>query len=223
MILLVSVIAGLMGGLARAWIGKRRLQVPELRHLWLVPAAFLPQWLAFYFPATRTLIPNELASAALVGSQLILLVVAWSNRRLPGFWILGAGLALNLTVITLNGGLMPITPETANWIYFGAPNMPLVIGERVGTGKDILLAASSTRLAWLSDCLLLPAWFPCRMAFSPGDVLIAIGAFWFLWRQGDVQIKRHATEQAALPGYQNITDTHDNTNAAATFRPDARL
>ena len=44
--------------------------------------------------------------------------------------------------------------------------------------KNILLLAADTRLAWLSDSILLPDWFPRSAALSPGDLFIALGAFW---------------------------------------------
>ena len=53
------------------------------------------------------------------------------------------------------------------------------MGSRLGTGKDIVLAVDQTRLWWLSDRFLLP--LPGGyVAFSLGDVLIAVGAFFVL-------------------------------------------
>ena len=104
MILLLAIITGLIAGSVRAWRGGRHLSSPRLRFTWLVPAAFLPQLLAFYLPATRELISDHLASAALVGSQLSLLIFAWFNRTQPGVRALALGLACNLLVITINGG-----------------------------------------------------------------------------------------------------------------------
>ena len=181
MILLLAVVAGLLAGLARAWQGGRRLASPNLCLVWLVPLAFLPQWLAFYLPATCKLIPDYLAATVLVGSQALLLVFAWLNRSQPGFWALGLGLALNLLVIALNGGLMPISPETVARLVPDAPPDAWQIGQRLGSGKDVILPIAATRLWWLGDRFLLPAWFPYQVAFSLGDAFIAGGAFWLLW------------------------------------------
>ncbi len=183
-ILLLAVIAGLLAGLARVWCRGRHLSSPRLRLVWLVPLAFLPQWLAFYLPATRQVIANDGAAIALVSSQALLLVFAWFNRDRPGFWMLGLGLALNLLVIALNGGLMPISPETVERLAQSTSANAWQIGSRLGTGKDIVLTIAATRLWWLSDRFLLPDWFPYRAAFSLGDTLIAAGAFWLLWAIG---------------------------------------
>jgi hypothetical protein len=95
-----------------------------------------------------------------------------------------------LAVISLNGGLMPISPET---LVQMAPDRPVgswPIGSRVGNAKDVILPTPQTRLAWLSDRFLLPGWFPDQAAFSLGDVFIAIGAFWWLWESGAPHFKK---------------------------------
>ncbi len=184
MVLLLAVVAGLIAGSARAWFAGRNLSPFKLRIVWLVPLAFAPQWLAFYLPATRDSVPNTMAAAVLVGSQILLLVFILFNREQPGFWALGLGLACNLLVIILNGGLMPIHPETVAQLKSDAPPDTWQVGHRLGTGKDVVLPVAATRLWWLSDRFVLPVWLPYRAAFSVGDVLIAVGAFWFLWALG---------------------------------------
>jgi hypothetical protein len=163
---------------------------PNLRLVWLVPVAFVPQWLTFYLPATRKLISDDLAAAVLIGSQTFLLVFAWLNRSQPGFWALGLGLALNLLVIALNGGLMPTSPETVARLVPDALPGAWRVGRRLGSGKDVVLPIATTRLWWLGDCFVLPTWFPYQVAFSLGDVFIAGGAFWLLWTLGDANDKQ---------------------------------
>src|SRR3712207_701242 len=160
MILLWAVAAGLAASLARAWVLGHRLHPPDLRLVWLVPLALLPQFLAFLIPATRRVIPDTLAATGLVSTQMLLLVFVWMNRHLPGFWALGLGLVLNLLVIILNGGLMPISPETVMRVTPDAPAESWQVGARLGTSKDIVLPVSATRLWWLSDRFVVKAWLP---------------------------------------------------------------
>lgn len=186
MILLIAIIAGLVAGVVRAKIAGRDFCHPDLRMGWLLLIAVIPQLFSFHQPQTSQITPDEVASGILVGSQLILLVFAWINRKLPGFWALGLGLSLNFLVIVLNGGLMPISPETVYRLSPGAVIESFHFSTRLGSSKDILLAIESTRLWWLSDCLVLPDWIPYRVAFSLGDIFIALGAFWLFWVHGDI-------------------------------------
>jgi hypothetical protein len=182
MLLILAVVAGLLAGLLLAWLSKRHYNVPEIRHIWLVIVAFIPQWLAFYLPATRRAIPDQGAKAALVGSQILLLIFVWRNiyqqsiRNRLGIWLLGIGLFLNLAVILLNGGLMPISPQNVTRLVPDADPGSWEIGSRLGTGKDIVLAVDQTRLSLLSDRFLisLPGY---KVVFSLGDVVVAAGAF----------------------------------------------
>lgn len=184
MILAGAVILGLAAGLVRAWIGSRTYQVLALRFAWLVPFAFLPQWIAFYQSKMGRGFPNRWAPAVLVSSQSVLATFAWFNRKKPGFWLLASGLFLNLAAIVRNGGLMPISPEAVRKLYPDAPETSWQIGKRLGNGKDIVLPPAETHLQVLSDRFLFPDWLHYKVAFSVGDVLIAFGAFWLLWTLG---------------------------------------
>jgi hypothetical protein len=182
LILLLAVLAGLLAGWMRARVGKRPLQASELEVWWLAVLAFLPQFFAFYLPATRPHVPDLLAALALVSSQALLLAFTLANFRQPGFWIMGVGLVLNLTVILLNGGLMPISPETIDRLY-PALQPDWEIGRRFGSGKDIVLPFNDTILGWLSDVFVI-SFIGRKIAFSLGDIFISAGVFWFLWAQG---------------------------------------
>jgi hypothetical protein len=106
------------------------------------------------------------------------------NLRLPGMWISGLGLGLNLIVILLNGGLMPIFPDTVLELYPEASADQIKAGERLGWSKDIVLHKEDTHLNWLGDRFLTPDFLNIRYAFSLGDALVAIGMIWTLWSFG---------------------------------------
>lgn len=185
MVLLYAVLAGLLAGSVRAWLTNRRFTLPDVQLLWLVPLAFLPQWVVFFWRPMRGLVSESVAAVVLVSSLVLLLIFAWANRQHRAFWWLGLGNLLNLAVIVFNGGFMPISPETVGELY--PPSTwpeDWQIGRWVNSSKDVILPEAETRLAWLSDRFLLPEWFPNRVAFSLGDALISIGAFWLLWQAG---------------------------------------
>jgi len=185
MILLCAVIIGLTAGLVRAQIRKRKYHPLVLHQWWLVFLAVVPQLFAFSFPATQSHFNSFWARFILIASQLILLAFIWRNRRELPLWIVGTGLALNLLVIVINGGWMPMSPETLVKIRPDLANETLLTGVRVGFGKDFLLDPTSTHLWFLSDIFVLPAWFPYRVAFSLGDILVALGIIGLFYAQGD--------------------------------------
>jgi hypothetical protein len=150
----------------------------------LVIAAFLPQILAFYLPATRAIIPGWLVNACLVSSLIGLLIFVWLNRTHHELWVAGLGISANLLVIIANGGLMPITMATVAALYPEAGLGSIFLGSRLGWSKNIVLSNETMHFGFLSDCLLMPDWIPWRYAFSLGDVLIAAGVFWLLWNGG---------------------------------------
>lgn len=139
----------------------------------------MPQLAIAYLPATRRLLPDWLAEISLLVSLVLFLAFVWLNRQLPGMPVLLLGLALNLSVIVLNGGWMPISPQTASHLTGENVLQFIGLGSRFGQ-KDILLLPQDTRLEFLADRFLLPARFPYQAAFSLGDILIALGVFWLL-------------------------------------------
>ncbi len=179
MILVFAVVVGLAAGLLKAKLRGVTYQPLDLVHIWLIFIAAIPQYLAFFLPATRSRIPDQWIPFILISTQFILLVFVWLNRKTPFVWLFGLGLLLNFVVICLNGGWMPISPETLTSL--GAPESSFRIGSRHGYGKDIVLTKDNTILWILSDILKLPRWIPYRIAYSVGDVLIAAGVIGFLF------------------------------------------
>ena len=188
MILLAALVLGLAVGLGMARLHGQPYQLPDLRHLWLVFLAFLPQFAILYIPALREQVPDRWAGIFLTASQVFLLGFAWLNRKLPGMMVLLVGAALNFLVMTANGGFMPINPQTASRLVPQEVLEEIPIGSRFGL-KDILLDPQDTRFEILADRFLPPAWSSYQVAFSLGDVFLAVGVFWLL-----IQPSKNSTE-----------------------------
>jgi hypothetical protein len=89
----------------------------------------------------------------------------WHVRLLPGVWLVTAGATLNLIVVLANDGRMPVDPTLAAQQLGGILNRRGHIGQYTLMGPD-------THLNWLGDWLALR---PLPEAYSPGDLLIAMG------------------------------------------------
>jgi hypothetical protein len=184
MVLLGAVATGLLAGMGWAGSQKVRYEAPVLHHLWLIFVASLPQYVAIHLLRDGAF--TRAAALCLMISQLLFLGFALLNRAHQGMQILMVGTLLNLMVMAGNGGFMPISPQTAARLVPQNILSNIPIGARFGA-KDILLLPQHTRLEWLSDRFLPPAWLPYQVAFSLGDVFIAIGVFWLLARQKHIE------------------------------------
>ena len=188
MILAVSVFIGVIAGVLRARANHTVFEIPDLRYYGLAVLGFVPQYL-FFFTSIGQDSPDWIVRSGLVISQIVFVLFVLANRSEPGFWVLGTGLSFNLLVILVNGGFMPISPEV---VYRLLPNVPpylFRVGDRFGSGKDLILPIDETRLHFLSDRFLLPDWSPYQVAFSIGDVLLVIGMLVFFWKLGGNLVK----------------------------------
>jgi hypothetical protein len=155
----------------------------------------VPQFIRVYLPITRRLFPNWLVVGFLLASQIMLLAFVWLNRRIMGMSILLCGVVLNILVMTTNGGFMPISPQTASRLVSEDLLGHTQPGSRFGI-KDILLLPEDTHFEWLADRFLPPTWFPYQVAFSLGDLFIALGTFWLLAKPGpSVQFRKQLIER----------------------------
>jgi hypothetical protein len=183
MILAGAVLVGLAAGLCRAWMGKRKYRVYDLKLPILVLVAFIPQYFAFFAPKIRGLISDNIVAILLISSLIVLLIFSILNIQKPSFWPICIGFFLNFLVIVFNGGLMPISLDTVNKMTSGTGSSWL-IGQRFGYSKDIILSPQMTKLAFLSDRFTVINFLGNSYAFSFGDILIAIGVVWLLWMLG---------------------------------------
>ena len=182
MILLLALGIGLIVGFVWSKQLGQQYQFPRLKYTWLAIIAFLPQFFFTYYEQSQALISDQVAALAIVTSYGLLLLFSWFNRHLPGMFVLIIGIILNFAVIIANGGFMPINLQTAEQIVGRERISSFDYGDRIGY-KDVLLPTNNTRLELLADRFLPPDGFPYQVAFSMGDIFIAVGACWLLARQ----------------------------------------
>lgn len=179
----------------RMWLTGHTWQAFSFRLWWLVPVAVVPQLLVFYLPGTRVWVPSIMVPVVLVWSQLVLIAFVWINRDVPGLWLLGAGLAMNLVATLANGGLMPVTAQAAANL---TPAEAVRLGARFGLGKSAVLPGDATVLGLLGDRFVLPTWIPYRAAFSVGDVFIVAGALVLSWALSNGKPQQRAMKLAEI-------------------------
>ena len=134
----------------------------RLRWPWLVVAALVVRAAILLTPFSRI---DGVQYVYLAALTALLAWTLWQVELVRGIWLIGVGSALNLIVIATNGARMPVAPELAG---------PLV---HSGTLGQYTLIGADTNLNWLADWIALPAPIGRLVpeAYSPGDVIIAIG------------------------------------------------
>lgn len=175
MILVLAVVLGLFASLvrhrSRVFSQVARIQ---LEWAWLALLALALQWPLLRAPAGPA---SDLGiqQTLFLLAHLLLLAFVWRNRRLPGILVVGLGVVCNLLVILVNGGFMPITPETLVRINPVSTLDQWPVGTHYAYSKDIILEQGGSRLWVLADILTVPSPFPWPTAFSLGDLFIAAG------------------------------------------------
>lgn len=180
MILVIAVIVAVLVALIRGGCLTRLVDL-RVRHAWLALVALLLQYpLVYNRVGDQTIFGVPLANLMMAVSCALVLYLIGANRRLPGIPLVGLGMLANLTVMALNSGWMPITPEAL--ARLGGMSRLTASGPliRVWGAKNIALPQAQTRLWWLSDIFLVVLPFLAPAAFSIGDVLVAAGLFWLL-------------------------------------------
>lgn len=140
-----------------------RIGHAEIRAGWVLFVGVAIQ-LGVDVAAGRGLLPDAGVAgwSLLLSSQVLVVAFLLLNRRLPGVWLVAAGLALNAAVMAANRA-MPVDPAA-----IAAIGME---GAAVPPGKHTLLTAQ-THLPWLADIIPVP-WL--RSILSVGDLVLAAG------------------------------------------------
>lgn len=139
----------------------------------IILGLFTLQWTTIIFSEERT----TLHMVLLIASHLALALLFLLNRHIAGAKLFALGIILNTLVMVANGGWMPVTPETYQFVH---PGQSTEIYAYPPKSKNIILPRSGTTMWLLSDNI--PITLPWRRnAVSIGDVLmiVAIGQFLF--------------------------------------------
>lgn len=134
----------------------RRTPPPLPAHLPLALLALLLQLLAHWLGPGQWLLRV---------SFVLLLVVAWSNRRIPGGRLLLLGVALNALPV-LVFGRMPLSPAMVQWGMRGTP-----AGTMLESAKSIVVDPGPLLLLGDSIPVHVLGW---RAAWSIGDVVLCV-------------------------------------------------
>jgi uncharacterized protein DUF5317 len=131
----------------------------DLRRVWLV-------WLSIGLQLVITLIPspNWLGQPVHLFTFALSAAFLWSNRHLPGAYIVAVGAALNLAAIAANNGTMPATP----WAWHTA-GYPVLVDHFENSN-----VVAGARLWWLGDVFAIPKGWPFANVFSVGDLIIVL-------------------------------------------------
>jgi uncharacterized protein DUF5317 len=142
----------------------QRLAQIQLRALWLLLVALAIQIALEFvdFPDERI---DDVGFAILLASYVLIFAFCYLNRRISGMWIVSIGVALNVLVITLNGG-MP-TKDDVKERNGAEVHVPI---ERTVKHKP---RESDDVLPYLGDVITAPG-IP-NQQFSVGDIVIGIG------------------------------------------------
>jgi hypothetical protein len=157
MLLLIALALGLIAGVAT---GGKIGNLANLTFRWplFVLAVLIVREGALINPFSRI---DGVQYVYAVSLAALVAWTIWHIPRLPAVWLVSAGAALNLIVVLANGSRMPVAPALAG-----------ILAVRGHIGQYVVMGPDS-RLNWLADWIGVPG--PLGGAYSPGDIVVAIG------------------------------------------------
>jgi len=209
LLILGAVLGGILVGLA---LGGTLTTLSNVRFRWW-PLALLGLALQLApVPRLESLHAQHVAAVGLlIASYVVLLTFVALNFRLPGFSLIAAGFALNLLVISVNGG-MPVN-QRALEIAGGPRYLATVTDLLEHGGAKHHLARDDDVLLGLSD--VIPVSWPTRNVFSVGDLIAMFGIAWVLAATTKGPAGRHRLRPGAT---RQGSDAADRPEAVAGSR-----
>ena len=171
--LLGALVLGIAAGYARGGLLKNLASI-ELRGEGLMLAALALQWLTPSI-ARALRLPHNLAFVVWLAAFLLLLAALLLNRDQPALLVAGLGVASNLLVISLNGG-MPVWPSALRVVSSGET----VTAATLAADPLYHLAGATTRLPFLADAVPVPWPSFATGVISVGDIILMAGVFWLV-------------------------------------------
>jgi hypothetical protein len=175
--LFFAVIAAALAGAVLLGGDVRRLSQLRVRNLELLLAAFGAKIVVAVIGFTHSAGLLTLARPLNIVGALLLLLVVWFNRRLPGALLFGAGLALNLVALFAFGGRMPVL--IPDGLGGGSPALALLRG---GLDPLHVVLTSPHGLWFIGDIMMIPSLNGHYSVVSVGDLLMAAGIAWLILR-----------------------------------------
>lgn len=173
LLIVAVIVAGVLVGIA---LGGDVRTLSELKLRWW-PLALIGLGLQLApVPSLGGQLDHWLAVGLLVASYVLLLAFVAMNIKQAGFPVIAVGFALNLLVISVNGG-MPVSDRALRQAF--GPAYP-------EAKQDLLLRGGAKHHLQRPDDVLvpladvIPIGPPVRQVFSVGDLLFMAGVVWVL-------------------------------------------
>jgi hypothetical protein len=142
-----------------------------------VLAALAMQLLIFTPFLAKSLISMWTTQLYMFSMALLTIWVAL-NWRIPGMALMALGLLSNFVAIAVNGGYMPVSPESARY----AGRLERYADDGLPVANNSIATGDQAQLWLLTDILPIPAGLPFASVYSIGDVLLTIGGAQLCYR-----------------------------------------
>ncbi|MDQ6884249.1 MAG: DUF5317 domain-containing protein [Candidatus Dormibacteraeota bacterium] len=177
MFLFFAVIAGALAVAVLIGGDIRRLSHIRVNRPEFLVAAFVAKVAVALLGTTHAQLAIDIARPLNIIGAVLLLLVVWFNRQIPGAILFGVGLGLNLLVIATFGGRMPVVlPHDVD------PNSAMLMLLKSGLDPLHVWLQHPTGLWFIGDIFTIPSIAGHASLVSIGDLLMAAGIAWLIVR-----------------------------------------